>query len=476
VEAQLAWQSLRHDRPQWVLLLRRRIGTPLASEWGSRHRAARFHAARLTILGLVVFPSVSFSQGVPLCQSKDNVVSISQPSAPQGVVEVHVVDYGLEPKEVQGIVHLDLRNDGPPQLKQLCASAHLADANDAPGAVAVALSLPNANTTTLKFEQVSSCLALQTPWSPSQNMSFDLHVRVNSDSIPLSGVVLLDSTLTSKEKTPPPRGKQIDCTSSSKPLTRSVILLPSKSSCWLGVPLLGGLIVGAGYLLIALWCLRRSLDKPMGGPQWGFGTSFATNFTVGTGLLSLVLGGSVITDALHYLTKFHYVLLSLLFAAFLLIAPALFSFFSRQQKFPSSSGPAVMAPAGWVWLYIVTSALMVGAVVGQLITVGLAISEAEHRGYIGNELLGFVIVILSAAVVGTVVCAANVVPSYLKQKQEADHRVLPHLESFKERVGAARQHRAEFAPAGEIFTDQDEGVLDHLMEREKNTPPKWNMF
>jgi hypothetical protein len=36
----------------------------------------------------------------------------------------------------------------------------------------------------------------------------------------------------------------------------------------------------------------------------------------------------VITDALHYLTKSHYVLLGLLFAALLLIAPALFSFFS----------------------------------------------------------------------------------------------------------------------------------------------------
>lgn len=215
----------------------------------------------------------------------------------------------------------------------------------------------------------------------------------------------------------------------------------------------------------------------MGGPQWGFGTSFATNFTVGTGLLSLVLAGNVITDALHYLTKFHFLLLSLLFAALLLIAPALFSFFSRQQKFPSSSGPAIMAPAGRVWLYIVASALMVGAVVGQLVTVGLAMAEVKHRGYIGDPLLGFVLVLLLAVGVGTVVCASSVVPSYLKQQKEADsHPVVPHLESFKERVGSLRHSRAEFATASEMFTDQDEGMLNHLIEREKNTPPKWNMF
>lgn len=132
-----------------------------------------------------------------------------------------------------------------------------------------------------------------------------------------------------------------------------------------------------------------------------------------------------------------------------------------------------MAAAGWVWLYIVTSALMVGAVVGQLITVGLAIAEVEHRGYIGNRLLTFVIVLLSVAVVGTVVCAANVVPSYLGRKGADRHAVLPHLKSFKERVGAVRHLR----PAtDEIFTDRDEGMLNELIKREESAPPKWNMF
>ena len=121
----------------------------------------------------------------------------------------------------------------------------------------------------------------------------------------------------------------------------------------------------------------------MGGAQWSFGTSFATNFTVGTGLLGLVLGSSVITDALHYMTKTHYLVLSLMFAAILLIAPALFTFFSKPHKFASSSGP-VMAPAGPVWLFVVTSTLMVAAVVGQLFTVGLALDEVRFRGYLPN--------------------------------------------------------------------------------------------
>ena len=103
-----------------------------------------------------------------------------------------------------------------------------------------------------------------------------------------------------------------------------------------------------------------------------------------------------------------------------------------------------MAPTGWVWLYIVASALMVGAVVGQLVTVGLAIAEVAHQGYIGDLVLVFVLILLLAAAVGTVVCASNVVSSYLKQQQEADrHRVVPHLESFKERIGSLRHRRIQ---------------------------------
>src|SRR5262249_53526504 len=147
------------------------------------------------------------------------------------------------------------------------------------------------------------------------------------------------------------------------------------------------------------------LGQPMGGAQWSFGTSFATNFTVGTGLLSLVLGGSVITDALHYMTKAHYVILSLLFAAILLIAPALFTFFSTPHEFPSKENPVVVAQAAPVWFFLLTSALMVGAFFGQLYTVGLAMDEVRYRGYLSCGTFTVFVILLGLAGIGAFAAA-----------------------------------------------------------------------
>ncbi|MBB5057417.1 hypothetical protein HDF16_002123 [Granulicella aggregans] len=208
----------------------------------------------------------------------------------------------------------------------------------------------------------------------------------------------------------------------------------------------------------------------MGGPQWGFGTSFATNFTVGTGLLSLALGGSLVTDSLHYLTKTHYLFLSLLFAALLLIAPALFTFFAKQQKFPSLSGPPTLASVGWVWLYILTSTLMVGAVVGQLLTVGLVMAEIGYRGYLGCGVLTFFEILIAIACIGAFICAIFVAPRYLEQQSDVQQKLVPQLKSLGERYKSMEQHVAGFAPI-----EADRILIDHLINREE-VPPRWTMF
>jgi hypothetical protein len=486
--------SIKPYRSDTTRLLRNEVDVSSAQPRGSRIKLILACGLRMVLITPIIVSPAGYSQTIPACKLPENALSISQPGAPQTPAEVHVDSFGLQAKSVDGVLHLDLRNDGPTELNQLCASTHLGDSSDTSKDVSIALALPNTGKPTPGFDRSKSCSTLPTAWQAAQSMSFDLYFRTSSDSIPLSGFLLLDSHRKAKETSTaqgsgPKRERAAhpgnaeasqssgDCVSHAKPLMRSFILLPSKNPCWLGLPLYGALVAGGLYLVTSALWLRKWLDKSMGGPQWGFGTSFATNFTVGTGLLSLILGGSVITDALHYLTKTHYLLLSLVFAALLLIAPALFTFFSKQQKFPSSSGPPVVAAVGWVWLYILTSTLMLGAVVGQLITVGLVMAEVQYRGYLPGWFLAFVVVLLVTACIGTVKCAANVVPSYLNQQREAESlQVVSHLEALKEHVVSVQGRVTEFAPGSETFGTGTQEVLNHLIEREKEIAPNWKMF
>ena len=449
------------------------------------------------VLASIIFPSTSFAADPPTCKLPANAVSISQPGAPQGATDVHIEDSVTETKSVHGVIHLDLRNDGPAPLSELCASVHLSNNDGSPLDASVALSVPNVKEGSVNFEPAKTCLKLASPWQGYQSSSFDLHLRTKADSVPASGFVLIDSANQAKE--PPQKeqgtnartagaqggtapsassGSEIDCVSHAKPLARSFNLLPSKDPCYLYLPLYSGLIVGFIYLVAAFIYDGKKgwLGKPMGGAQWSFGTSFATNFTVGTGLLSLVLGGSVITDALHYMTKTHYVVLSLFFAAILLLAPALFTFFSRPHEFPSKGNPVVVAPAAPVWFFLLTSALMMGAVVGQLFTVGLAMDEVRYRGYLSCGTFNVFTILLGFAGIGAFAAAIGVVPAYFKQKDTPEQRQLAEkLGSLKRRAVSMRGYIAEAAPVQEPLNDDDIYLLDHLIAREQ-APQKWTMF
>jgi hypothetical protein len=463
---------------------------------GSRKRVC-VQVPALIVLASIIFPSTSFAEDPPTCKLPANAVSISQPGAPQGAADVHIEDSVTGKKSVHGVIHLDLRNDGPAPLSELCASVHLSNNDGSPLDASVALSVPNVKEGSVNFEPAKTCLKPTSPWHGYQSSSFDLHLRTKADSVPASGFVLIDSATQAKEPAQEQQGtnrrtagakgeaassaasgSEIDCVSHSKPLARSFNLLPSKDPCYLYLPLYSGLIVGLIYLLAAFIYDGKKgwLGKPMGGAQWSFGTSFATNFTVGTGLLSLLLGGSVITEALHYMTKTHYMALSLFFAAILLIAPALFTFFSRPHEFASKGNPVVIAPAAPVWFFLLTSALMMGAVVGQLFTVGLAMDEVRYRGYLSSGTFSVFAILLGFAGIGAFTAAIGVVPAYFKRKDTPEQRQLAEkLGSLKRRAVSMRGYIAEAAPVQEPLNDDDIYLLDHLIAREQ-MPPKWTMF
>lgn len=427
-------------------------------------------------LAMLTAPRLGYSQTAPACQQPKNAVLISQANGSLASTEIHAVNDASDSRMVDGILHLYLRNEGSTQPDQLCANVHLSDIKGAPRAAFIALSEPTAEgKSVVHFEEGVSCFKIKPPWQAFQEIPFDVHLRVASNVIPLSGSIDLNSDFATKE-TPTDRNADSphDCVSSSKSLSRSVMLVPAISSSWIEVPLVGSFTIALAYLLISLWVLRENLENPVCAPQWNFATSFASNFTIGTGLLTPLLGANVITDELHYMTKFHYVLLSILFAGLLLLAPAIFSFLSVPREIKTPAGQTSTASIGTVGLFLATSAVMVCAVLGQLITVGLAFAEVRFRGYIGYAPVAVMISLLLVAGVGTIVSAERT-GSYLGQGSGS----IPtshDLRNIGEKVKSLTPEESLGSARSSAFTPTEQRTFEHLMGRAKTAPRTWNMF
>jgi hypothetical protein len=449
--------------------------------------------ACVTILGFLISACPASSEELTACQDPKNAVSISQTNLAPTTVDIHMKQDPAGAKAAVGVLHLYLRNEGTTEPQQLCATAHFTDTRDEPQKVSVTLT-PGKNVTSQNGDQNTSCVEFESPWKTFQEKPFDLHMSVDPDFIPLSGSISLTSNGTWKAPPVPDPAQQSansqrqaggggpalnapqSCASSSKVLARSVMLLPSIRASSLKYPLIGAFGTAIVYFLFSLVLLWTKLGELVGGPQWNFSTSFATNFTVGTGLLTPLLGAGVLTDSLHYMTKFHYIVLGILFAALLLLAPAFFSFFSTRRPITTESGQASTASVGTVGLFLATSALMIGAAVGQLITVGFAIAEIEFRGYIGCATTVAIFVLLAGAGVGTIVCAVITIRSYLKQDPEKARQSIDHLRSIGHKIAGLRSGAERYSAASELFTDQDGNAIERVIERHQPELRTWNMF
>jgi hypothetical protein len=455
---------------------------------------------------VLVLPSCPVpSQAPAACKTPKDAASISQINVVQGAAEVDM-EKSSGGTGAEGIIRLYLRNEGPAEPNQLCASAYLSGATDKPQAVFLALSQPvqdpvtkelsqpGQNDPPLKFDLNTACFTIEPSWHAFQEMPFDLHFKVDSSLIPLTGPITLSSSATSSEtsvsdsaaqnKKKPKQSNAArqsannnnDCIASSKLLTQSVILLPSTASTWFDLPLSGALATALAYLLISLWVLRKKLKMSVGGPTWNFTSSFATNFTIGTGLLTPLIGTNVMTDALHYMTKFQYALCAILFAALLLLAPAVFSFFSTPSQVTTSAGQTSIQSVGSMGLFLATSALMIGGVIGQLFVVGLAMAEIEFRGYIGSASMVVILCLLGVAGIGTIVSAVLTIRSFLAQKPAPATPSSEHLRAIGHKFASLHPEAAVGLVNPELFSDQDRKVIEHVVKGPQQELRSWKMF
>jgi hypothetical protein len=192
-----------------------------------------------------------------------------------------------------------------------------------------------------------------------------LFLDVQDADLPASGFVVVGATA--------PK-----CTDGGKQLTQSFVIPSSaaaRSSCWITIPTAAAALVA---FVIAIVNFRSDLTKPMGPSEWSFSGSAATNLGVAGTLLTGVLVSSAVPDYPHYLTKQGYFVLSLLFGIVVTFAPILYNFCCKPTG-PDPTNPQSPEFAGSVRLFLLSGALTIWGVFGQLATMSVMFQEFAIR-------------------------------------------------------------------------------------------------
>ena len=167
-------------------------------------------------------------------------------------------------------------------------------------------------------------------------------------------------------------------TGGAKPVAQSVEVTPAlqPSASW--PSLIVGISLGLALLLTAIIALVagagkgwRRLTEAAPPPQWSF-ESWATHLTAVGAVLGTVLGSASLPSTPRQIDKTSLVSLSLLFGALVVIAPFVFQAIQR----PGSLGsPGNEERSGYTWVLLLSCGLTLGAVLGELATLGLAAWE-----------------------------------------------------------------------------------------------------
>jgi hypothetical protein len=245
-----------------------------------------------------------------------------------------------------------VRNDGTTQLQKGAASIYLFDVNGK--------SLGSPPQQNLKLTAL-----------PGEVQSVQLSLDVPDETLPVSGYVVIGA---SADK----------CDGGAKqPIQTFVIPAQSSPSNSRYIVLISA-AAAALVFLIAILAFRKSVGDPMGVSEWSFSGSAVTNLTVAGALLTGLLASAAFPDYPHYLTKQGYLVLGLLFGVLASLAPVLYDFQCEPTGIDPTN-PKQLDFQGSVWSFLVSAAITVWAVFGQLATLSIMFQEFAMRKLISHS-------------------------------------------------------------------------------------------
>ena len=237
---------------------------------------------------------------------------------------------------------------------------------------------------------------------------------------------------------------------------------------------------------IALACLvvasllvaRFGLFARMGNTTWDFSQSWASNLTVAGTVLTALLGWAGLAEYGKYLSKNSYLCLSVLFAALVSLAPAVYNFTRRSITVPvpdpdDASNVSGVRMEGYVFGFLLASFVTVWAVLGQLFTIAFVMAELVDLGPLpasaGAAFSGLIVVLAVLLLVYVVVTI------YFTVKKQVIH----HQKWLRLRKAQATSQVQATAARTEMAAPQVQAEVAKAVaaiDQQKPALPKWPLL
>ena len=174
--------------------------------------------------------------------------------------------------------------------------------------------------------------------------------------------------------------------------------------CLVRVVLWGALVISLISAVVAAVriCRAHNLGKQMGLHGWTFTSSWASNLTVVSGLISFTLAMTVLSND-GFLSKNQYIALSLAFPFITALAPLVYNLTGRPQVVDLPGGVKGIGVTGWAITFITAALLTLWGATGQLVVQALVFFEICRIAELGSGAKWLEIVAFALATVGLLV-------------------------------------------------------------------------
>ena len=166
------------------------------------------------------------------------------------------------------------------------------------------------------------------------------------------------------------------------------------------VLVLGALVFAIAFVIVRALTMRPigfKLSDRMGPATWDFTDSWASTLTAVGALLGTILGAGVLPEETQRLSNAAFAGLNLLFGVLIVLAAFVYNATRQPTK---KNGKEEVQYQGYVWSFLLASAMTLWAVLGELATMFLLLAEIQAEGSMSAPpILVFQSVLAAAGVV-----------------------------------------------------------------------------
>lgn len=158
-------------------------------------------------------------------------------------------------------------------------------------------------------------------------------------------------------------------------------------------------VVALGFVFLR-WILRgrearqTKLHYYLGSATWKFSESWASSLTAIGAVLGSVISANLLVSDPELLRKSEYIALNVLFLTLIVGATALYNG-TRMLKLPAKKEKAEPYYHGWVWSYLASSAIIFGAVLGELLVTVMFLAEIDRQNTVSSSVITCFVVLVA---------------------------------------------------------------------------------